>query len=146
MRFMVIRKADAMTESGTWPDDAKDMFTAMARYNEELADAGMFVGGEGLQPSSKGARVKFSAGKPRVIDGPFTEAKELIAGFTMIEADSWDEALAWIKRWPAIGSESEVELEVRQVYEASDFPPEIFSEEEAAKEQALRDRVERKGT
>ncbi|HKD67866.1 MAG TPA: YciI family protein [Candidatus Binataceae bacterium] len=87
--------------------------------------AGVLVGAEGLQPSSKGARVKFSGGKPKVLDGPFAETKELIAGFTMIEAKSKQEAIDWVKRWPAMDAGGGVEIEIRQVFEAADFGPAI---------------------
>ena len=121
MRFMIIRKADASTEAGRMP--SKEQFEAMMKYNEELVRAGVMLAGEGLQPSSKGARVKFTRGKPTIVDGPFAEAKELIAGFTMIQARSREEALEWVKRWPTLDGEGEVELEVRQVFEAEDFGP-----------------------
>ena len=100
MRFMLIRKADKDTEAGVMPSE--ELLTAMLKYNEELVKAGVMLQGEGLQPSSKGARVRFSSGKPIVIDGPFTETKELIAGFTMIQVKSKEEAIEWVKRWPAI--------------------------------------------
>ncbi len=95
---MILRKSDASTEAGELPSPA--LLAAMGAYNEELAKAGMLLGGEGLQPSSKGARIRFSGGKPTVVDGPFTEAKELIAGFTMVEAASRQEVIEWLKRWP----------------------------------------------
>ncbi|QBI20090.1 YciI family protein [Egibacter rhizosphaerae] len=115
MRFMIIRKADAATEAGELPTE--DQMEAMTAYNEELLKAGVLAGGEGLQPSSKGARVTFSGGTPSVVDGPFTETKELIAGFTLIEVRSREEAIEWVKRWP----ESDVELELRQVFAPEDF-------------------------
>jgi len=93
-----------------------------------MTNAGVMLEGFGLHPSSKGLKVKFSAGKPTVIDGPFTEAKELIAGFTMIEVKSREEAIEWVKRWPSTDANGEVELEVRQVLEAEDFGPEIMPE------------------
>jgi hypothetical protein len=116
---MIIRRADAETEAGVMPSEA--LLAAMGRYNEQLVKAGVMLQGEGLQPSSKGAKVKFSSGTPRVIDGPFAEAKELIAGFTMIEVRSKEEAIEWVKRWPAIDGGGEVELELRQVFELADF-------------------------
>jgi hypothetical protein len=119
MRFMLIRKADKETEAGVMPSQA--FMTAMLKYNEELVRAGVMLQGEGLQPSSKGARVTFSKGKPIVTDGPFTEAKELIAGFTMIQVKSKEEAIEWVKRWPSI--DAEAEIEIRQVFEAEDFDP-----------------------
>ncbi|HEX2077154.1 MAG TPA: YciI family protein [Longimicrobium sp.] len=119
MRFMIIRKADPETEAGVMPGE--ELITAMARYNQELADAGVLVGGDGLQPSSKGAKIKFSGGRPTITDGPFTEAKELIAGYTLIEVASKEEAIEWVKRWPPLDGHGNVELELRQVYELSDF-------------------------
>ena len=119
MRFMIIRRAGPETEAGGMPSEA--LLAAMANYNEQLVRAGVMLQGEGLQPSSKGARVKFSKGQPRVIDGPFAEAKELIAGFTMIEVRSREEAIEWVKRWPQLDGGGEVEIEIRQVFELSDF-------------------------
>ncbi len=126
MRFMIIRKADKETEAGVLP--STELLAAMLKYNEELVKAGVMLQGEGLQASSKGARVKFSKGKPTVIDGPFTEAKELIAGFTMIQVKSKEEATEWVKRWPALDGHGEVEIEIRQVFEADDFGPELTPE------------------
>ena len=123
MRFMIIRRADKETEAGVRPSE--ELFAEMMKYNEELVKAGVMLQGEGLQPSSKGVRVKFSGGKPRVIDGPFTETKELIAGFTMIQAKSKEEAIEWVKRWPAIDADGGVELEIRQVLEPEDFGAEF---------------------
>jgi hypothetical protein len=138
MRFMIIRKADKQTEAGALPSE--ELLNAMMNYNGELVKAGVMLAGEGLQPSAKGARVKFSGGKPTVVDGPFTEAKELIAGFTMIEVKSKEEALEWVKRWPALDGDGEVELEIRQVFEAEDFgaefTPEMREVEERMREQA----------
>ena len=119
MRFMIIRKADEETEAATMPSE--QLLQDMAKYNEQLMKAGMLLDGMGLQPSSKGARVKFTNGKPRVIDGPFTEAKELIAGFTLIQAKSKEEAIEWVKRWPKLDGHGNVEIEIRQVYEMEDF-------------------------
>jgi hypothetical protein len=123
---MIIRKADKETEAGVLP--STELLAAMMKYNEELVKAGVMLQGEGLQASSKGARVKFSKGKPTVIDGPFTEAKELIAGFTMIQVKSKEEAIEWVKRWPALDGHGEVEIEIRQVFEADDFGPELTPE------------------
>ena len=119
MRFMIIRRADSETEAGRMPSEA--LLAAMANYNEQLVKAGVMLQGEGLQPSSKGARVKFANGRPHVIDGPFAEAKELIAGFTMIDVRSKEEAIEWVKRWPALDGGGNVEIEIRQVFELSDF-------------------------
>jgi hypothetical protein len=125
MRFMVIVKGDADTEAGAMPDEA--MLAAMGKYNEELAKAGVMLAGEGLHPSSKGARVKFSGDKRTVIDGPFTEAKELVAGFWILDVKSKDEVIEWVKRCPnPTGGESEIEI--RQVFEADDFGAEYTPE------------------
>ena len=117
MKFMIIRRADTNTEAGTMP--STELIAAMLKYNEEMAKAGVFLDGVGLHPSSKGARVKSSGGKRTVTDGPFTEAKELIAGFSLIQARSKEEAIEWVKRWPL--EDGDVELEIRQVFEADDF-------------------------
>ena len=147
MRFMVMLKATKDTEAGIFPEGSKELFAAMAAYNEEMVKAGVMLAGEGLQPSSKGARVKFSGGKRTVTDGPFAEAKELIAGFWLIQVKSKEEAIEWVKRCPApMGEDVESEIEIRQVYEASDFPEEIFSAEDAAREQELRDELQAKAT
>jgi hypothetical protein len=142
MRFMVIRRADKDTEAGVLPSEA--LLSDMMKYNEELIKAGVMLAGEGLQPTAKGARVKFSGGKPTVTDGPFTEAKELIAGFSMLQVKSKEEAIEWVKRWPASDANGEVEIEIRQVYEADDFDPaatpEIRKQEERLREQAARNR------
>jgi hypothetical protein len=126
MRFMIIRKADKKTEAGVLPD--QKLMAAMGQYNEDLVKAGIMRGGEGLQPSGKGARIKFSGGKPTVIDGPFAEAKELIAGFSIIEVESKQAAIEWVKRWPSLDGDGEVELELRQIFEAADFGPEFTPE------------------
>jgi hypothetical protein len=145
MRFMVMIKATPETEAGIFPPDSKELFAAMGRYNEEMVKAGVMLAGEGLQPSSKGARVKFSGGKRTVTDGPFAEAKELVAGYWLIQAKSKEEAIEWVKRCPdPMGEGVEAEIEIRQVYEASDFPPEIFPADEAAREQELRDELQEK--
>ena len=118
MRFMVLVKANADSEAGVLPTE-KDL-TEMGRYNEELVKAGVMLAGEGLHPSSKGARVRFDHGKRSVIDGPFAETKELLAGFWLIEVKSRDEAIEWVKRAP-FGSDGVTEVEIRQVFEADDF-------------------------
>jgi hypothetical protein len=132
MRFMIIRRADKDTERGIMPSE--QLLADMLAYNEELVKAGVMVAGEGLHPSSKGARIKFSGGKPTVTDGPFEKATELIAGFTMIEVKSKEEALDWVQRWPASDGNGEAELELRQVFEAEDFgagfTPELREREE----------------
>jgi len=141
MRFMAIVKANKDSEAGVMP--SKELLGAMGKFNEEMVKAGVLLAGEGLQPSSKGARVKFSGNKRAVVDGPFTESKELVAGFWLLQVKSKEEAIEWIKRSPA-PFEGESEIEIRQVFEASDFPAEIFPEEEAAREQSLRDELQRK--
>jgi hypothetical protein len=140
MRFMILVKANADSEAGALP--GREVFEAMGRFNEEMVRAGVMLAGEGLHPSSKGARISVSGGRRTVTDGPFAETKELIAGFWLIQAGSREEAIEWASRAPF----QEAELEVRQVHEASDFPPEILSPEEVAREQALRDEVQRQRT
>jgi hypothetical protein len=135
VKFMIIRKADRNTESGVMP--STELITAMLKYNEEMAKAGVFLDGMGLHPSAKGARVKTSGGKRTVIDGPFTEAKELIAGFTLIQARSKEEAIEWVKRWPL--EDGDVELEIRQVFDDEDFGPQ-FTQELREQEGRLRDK------
>ncbi len=139
MRFMIIRKADPETEAGVLPSEA--LIGAMMNYNQQLVDAGVMRAGDGLHPSAKGARITFSNGTPTVTDGPFAEAKELIAGFTMIEVKSKEEALAWVKRWPPMDGHGNVELELRQVFEAEDFGPAATPELREA-EQRMRAQVE----
>ena len=125
MRFMVIVKASKDSEAGVLPD--KKILTEMGKYNEELVQAGVLLAGEGLHPSSKGARVRFSGGKRTVIDGPFTETKELIAGFWLFQVKSKEEAIEWVKRCPnPLGTEGEIEI--RQVFEAADFGPALTPE------------------
>ena len=138
MRFMIIRKADKDTEAGVMPSE--ELIAAMARYHEEMVNAGVLRGGEGLQPSARGARVRFFRGRPKVIDGPFTESKELIAGFSIIEVASREEAIEWVKRWPALDGNGDVEIEIRQVYELSD----LGSEEAMAPHAKLRERIARR--
>jgi hypothetical protein len=118
MRFMVMVKANEDSEAGVLP--SKELLTEMGRYNEELVKAGVMLAGEGLQPSSKGARVRFSGKERTVIDGPFAETKELIAGFWLIQVKSIDEAIEWVKRCPN-PMDGESEIEIRQVFETDDF-------------------------
>lgn len=125
-RFVIFRKADKDTEANVAASE--ELLAAMGAYNEEGINAGVFLAGEGLQPSSKGARVRYSRGKRTVIDGPFADSKELIAGFTMLQAPSKEEALAWSKRWPALDGGGEVELELRQVFGEDDFGAEFTPE------------------
>ena len=137
MRFMVIVKATKDSEAGVLPTE--ELLTAMGKYNEELVKAGIMLAGEGLQPSSKGARVKFSGPKRAVVDGPFSETKELIAGFWLLQCKSLDEAIEWAKRCPN-PMPGESELEIRQVFEAEDFgaefTPELREQERRIAEQA----------
>ncbi|HEX2516144.1 MAG TPA: YciI family protein [Chloroflexota bacterium] len=125
MRVMVLVKGDAESESGGTPSE--EMLTAMGAYNEELVKAGIMLAGEGLHPSSKGKRVRFSGEQRRVIDGPFAESKELIAGFWLWQVKSMDEAVEWVKRCPnPTGVESEIEI--RPVFETEEFGPEMTPE------------------
>jgi hypothetical protein len=124
MRFMIVVKATKDSEAGKFPPEKEKMFAAMTTYHEELAKAGLLLDASGLQPSSKGWRVKYTGGKRTVIDGPFTEAKELIAGYTFIQVKSREEALEWTKRFPnPVGEGAEAEIEVRQLYELDDLGP-----------------------
>lgn len=139
MRFMIIRKADKDTEAGVVP--STELLAHMGQYMEEMTNAGILLGGEGLKPSAKGKRVAFADGKVRVIDGPFAEAKELIAGYCMINVKSIDEAVEWAKRWPCRDGEGKVELEIRPIFELDDFGAE-FTPELREAEDRLRARVE----
>jgi hypothetical protein len=136
MRFMVMVKANADSEAGVLP--SQELLAAMGKFNEELVRAGVMLAGEGLQPSSKGARVRISGDKRTVIDGHFAETKELVAGFWLIQVKSKEEAIEWIKRCPA-PMEGESEIEIRQVFEAADFgeafTPELREAEEKLAEQ-----------
>ena len=132
MRFMVIVKATRDSEAGVMPSEA--LLTAMGRYNEELAKAGILLAGEGLQPSSKGARVRFSGSKRTVVDGPFAETKELVAGYWLWKVKSKEEAIEWVKRCPN-PMPGDSEIEIRQVFEAEDFGEQFTPE---LKEQAER--------
>jgi hypothetical protein len=120
MRFMVIRRADEMTEAGVFPDNATEIFEAMGNYMEDMAKAGVLLAGDGLKPSSEGARIQFRGGVPTVVDGPYAEAKELIAGYNLIDVSSKEEAIEWVKRWPAVVDNNPV-IEIRQVFEDADF-------------------------
>ena len=126
MRFMILRKADPQTEAGAMPTE--EMLTVMGNYMKEISDAGVLIAGEGLKPSSQSARVKFTNGKARVIDGPFAEAKELVAGYLLLEAASMEEAIGWAKKWPALDAEGNVELEIRPLFEEDDFGEEFTPE------------------
>lgn len=140
MRFMILVKADKSSEAGILP--SAELLTAMGKYNEQLIKAGVMLAGEGLHPSSKGARVRFSGSKRTVIDGPFAETKELLAGFWLIQAKSKEEAIEWVKRAPNPMPGTEPEFEIRQVFEAEDFGelaneiPEVFEAERKFREGA----------
>jgi hypothetical protein len=125
MRFMIVVKADKNSEAGMMPNT--EFLAEMGKYNEELAKAGVLLAGEGLHPTSKGARVKFSGAQRTVIDGPFAETKELIAGFWLWQVKSKEEAIEWVKRCP-MPHNTETEIEIRQVFEAEDFGPEFTPE------------------
>jgi hypothetical protein len=131
MRFMILIKANKDTEAGVPPDEK--LLTEMGKFNEELVKAGVMLAGEGLHPSSKGARVKFSGSKRTVIDGPFAEAKELIAGFWLWQVKSKEEAIEWVKRCPN-PTGAEAEIEIRQVFETEDFGAELTPELRAQEE------------
>ncbi|GAA1924771.1 YciI family protein [Streptomyces sodiiphilus] len=136
MRFMMLMKATEESEAGVMP--SAEAIAEMGRYNEELVKAGVMLAGEGLHPSSRGARVGTGPdGKRTVTDGPFAETKELIAGFWMIQAASWEEALEWARRVP------EGEVELRQIFEISDFPEQSMTPENAEREERLREEVQR---
>jgi hypothetical protein len=138
MRFMVMVRATKDSEDGVMPDEK--LLTDMGKFNEELVKAGVMLSGEGLQASSKGARVRFSGDKRTVIDGPFTETKELIAGFWMWQVKSKEEAIEWVKRCPSPFA-GECEIEIRQVFEAEDFGDE-FTPELRAQEERLRSQID----
>ena len=140
MRFMIIVKASKDSEAGKMP--SQELLAAMGRYNEELVKAGIMLAGEGLQPSSKGARVRFSGDRRIVTDGPFTETKELIAGFWLWQVKSKEEAIDWVKRCPNPMPGTEAEIEIRQVFEAEDFgaefTPELREQEERLRAQTAK--------
>ena len=144
MRFMILVKADKNSEAGVLPD--QKMLADMGKFNEELVKAGVMLAGEGLQASSKGARVKFSGGKSIVIDGPFAETKELVAGFWLWQVKSKEEAIEWLKRAPF----EETEVEIRQVFEAEDFgaelTPELREQEERVRAQAEANKGKQQGS
>jgi hypothetical protein len=138
MRFMILVKATKNSEAGILPDEK--LLTEMGKFNEELVKAGVMLVGEGLQPRSKGARVKFSGGKRIVTDGPFSETKELIAGFWLWQVKSKEEAIEWVKRCPNPMPGTESEIEIRQVFEAenfgAEFTPELREQEERLRAQS----------
>lgn len=138
MRFMLLVKADEKSEAGVMP--SKEEIETVGAYNEQLVQAGVLLAGDGLQPSAKGARLPVAKGGGRtVIDGPFTETKELIAGYWLLQVSSRDEAVEWARRAPELCGD----LELRQVFEVTDFPAENVTPEEAARENALREEIAR---
>ena len=141
MRVMVMVKATKNSEAGALPSEK--LLADMGKFNEELVKAGIMLAGEGLHPSSKGKRVRFSGGRKTVIDGPFTETKELVAGYWMWQVKSMDEALEWVRRCPDPMPGEESEIEIRPVFEAEDFGKE-FTPELRAQEERLRAEIERK--
>jgi hypothetical protein len=138
MRFMMIVKANKESEAGVMP--STEILIEMNRYNEELIKAGVMLAGEGLHPSSKGARVRFSGDKRTVIDGPFSETKELIAGYWIIQVRSKEEAIEWARRIPHPPGSEDSEIELRQVFDTADFAPQLEGTEEGRK--VLRDEAE----
>jgi hypothetical protein len=140
MRFMILVKASKDSEAGVLP--SAELLTAMGKYNEELIKAGIMLAGEGLQSSAKGARVRFSGNKRTVIDGPFAETKELIAGFWIWQVKSKEEAIEWVKRAPNPMPGTESEIEIRQIFEAEDFgealTPELREQDARLRDQASR--------
>ena len=140
MRFMILRKGDRQTEAGVMP--SRELLETMGAYIGEMTKAGVMLAGEGLKPTSEGARVKFRRGKPTVTDGPFTESKEVIAGYCLIQVASMQEAIDWVKRWPALDADGEVEIEIRPLYEAEDFgaefTPELREEEERMRAEGVK--------
>jgi len=138
MKFMVMVKANAASEAGAMPSEK--LLAEMGKFNEELVKAGVMLAGEGLHPSSKGARVRFNGSQRTVVDGPFAETKELVAGFWIIEVGSKEEAIEWMKRCPNPHEEGESEIEIRQIFAMEDFgaefTPELREQEERLREQA----------
>jgi hypothetical protein len=142
MRFMVIVKASKDSEAGVMP--SQQLLAEMGKYNEELAKAGVMVAGEGLQPSSKGARVRFSGDKRTVVDGPFPETKELIAGYWIFNAKSKQEVIDWVKRAPNPMPGQDAEIEIRQIFEAEDFGAEFTPELREQEERIRKEITQRK--
>jgi hypothetical protein len=139
MKFMVLIKADANSEAGVMPEE--QLLMEMGKYNEELVKAGVLLAGEGLHPSSKGARVRFSGSERTVIDGPFAETKELLAGFWLLQVKSKEEAIEWVKRMPNPMPGTEPEVEIRQVFDTEDFAEADPTGELRAAENRLRDEI-----
>ena len=142
-RYMIIRKADSKTEAGVLPPTG--LLEAMGAYMEEMGKAGILRGGDGLARSSEGKRITIPrSGKPRVMDGPFTETKELVAGYALIEVGSLEEAIGWVKKWPAVDAmDGEVTIEVRRILEEADFG-DAFTPEQRERERKMRGESERK--
>jgi hypothetical protein len=138
---MLIRKADKDTEAGVMP--SQELLGQMGAYMEKMSKAGILLGGEGLHPSAKGARVRFANGKPTVIDGPFAEAKELVGGYCLINVASREEAIDWVKRWPAIDGGGNLEIEIRPLFENEDFGEE-FTPEMREREDKMRVEAEKR--
>jgi hypothetical protein len=143
MRFMIIRKADVGTEAGIMP--SPELFTAMGDYMQEMGRAGVLLAGDGLKPSREGVRVEFHQGKPTVVDGPFTETKELVAGYAIIDVASLEEALGWVKKWPILDADGEVRLEIRPFFEAEDFG-DALPAEARAREDRMRAELARRNS
>jgi hypothetical protein len=141
MRFMVMVKATPNSEAGVMP--GPEMFEAMGKFNEELVKAGIMKAGEGLHPSSKGARVHFSGANRTVVDGPFAETKELVAGFWLWECKSLQEAIAWVKKCPNPMPGEDSDIEIRRIFEAEDFGA-AFTPEEREREARIREQIARK--
>jgi hypothetical protein len=139
MRVMIIRKADAETEAGAMP--SAELATAMMTYMQRMADAGVLIDmGNGLKPSAKGARVTFNKGKPLVLDGPFIETKELIAGYALLEVGSLEEAIAWVNDWPCLDGDGNATIEIRPLWEVADFG-DAFSPELTEKHDSMKARA-----
>jgi hypothetical protein len=138
MRFMVLVPASKESEAGMMPP--KELFAAMGKFNAEMVKAGVMLAGEGLAPTSKGARIKYDDGKTSVTDGPFTESKELVAGFWIIQCKSKEEAVEWMKRAPFGGG---CQIEIRQIMELADFPPDALPEGMVKQEAALREQIKK---
>ena len=140
MRFMIIRRADEQTEAGVFPENSAELFAQMGSYMDDMAKAGILLDGQGLHPSSEGVRIRYGAGEPEVVDGPFAEAKELVAGFHLIDVSSREEAIEWVKRWPA-AIDNNPTVEIRQVFEADDFGDALTPELRAQGEE-MREKIE----
>lgn len=144
MRFMLMIRATPSTEAGEMPGE--ELLTAMGKFNEEMVKAGILLSGEGLHPSSRGARVRFSGERPTVVDGPFADVRELIAGYWMIETGSREEAIEWARRCPNPAPGGEGEIEIRQVFSAEDFGPAMTPELREAEDRMREQVAARAGT